>query len=98
MDAVKSCLVACDGPAGVACVEVQLPPEATIADALTAARARLPAHSADWERGSTGIWGTLRPRTFHPADGDRVELYRALPEDPRVRRRESVRRDRLAGR
>jgi putative ubiquitin-RnfH superfamily antitoxin RatB of RatAB toxin-antitoxin module len=33
-----------------------------------------------------------------PADGDRIELYRALPRDPREERRERVRQARLAAR
>lgn len=94
----KRCLVACDSLQGLHCVEVELDPAATIADALAAARARLPGVEADWEGGGTGIWGEARPREHCPAAGERVELYRPLPEDPRVRRRSSVQRARRARR
>lgn len=90
----KRCLVACDSPQGLYCVEVELDPAATIAQALEAARACLPGVEADWERGRTGIWGEARPRDHCPAAGERIELYRPLPEDPRVRRRSSVQRAR----
>ena len=90
----KRCLVACDGAQGAYCIEVELDAAATIADALGAARARLPGVEADWETGRTGIWGEVRARDHCPADGERVELYRSLPEDPRVRRRIGVQRAR----
>ena len=94
----KRLLVACDAADGVHCVEVELDASATIADALAAAQLRLPAIDADWERGATGIWGEIRPRAWRPTEGERVELYRPLPEDPRVRRRERVQRARRARR
>jgi putative ubiquitin-RnfH superfamily antitoxin RatB of RatAB toxin-antitoxin module len=94
----KRCLVACDSRDGVHCVEIELDAAATIADALRAARALLPAVEADWDRGSTGVWGEIRPLAWCPADGDRVELYRPLPQDPRARRRERVQRARRGGR
>jgi putative ubiquitin-RnfH superfamily antitoxin RatB of RatAB toxin-antitoxin module len=90
----KRCLVACDGPQGVHCIELELDAAATIADALAAARERLPGVDADWEQGRTGVWGEPRPRQHCPADGERIELYRPLPVDPRERRRASVRRER----
>lgn len=86
----KRCLVACDGADGVHCIEVELDAAATIADALAAARALLARVEADWEHGSTGVWGEIRPRGYCPAEGDRVELYRPLPQDPRARRRERL--------
>jgi len=84
---------------------VDLPAEATIADALTAARLiaeRSPTSdgkSADrpdvpWDTAPVGIFGELRDRQDVPADGDRVEIYRPLRSDPRERRRERVKRDR----
>jgi len=94
----KRCLVACDGTDGARCVEVELDAAATIADALVAARTLLIGVEAAWEQGSTGVWGEIRPRTYCPADGDRVELYRPLPQDPRARRRERVQRARRGGR
>jgi putative ubiquitin-RnfH superfamily antitoxin RatB of RatAB toxin-antitoxin module len=84
--------VACDSGQGVCCIEVELDARASIADALEAARAGLPGVDADWDHGRTGIWGEPRPRDYCPAAGERVELYRPLPEDPRVRRRANVQR------
>jgi putative ubiquitin-RnfH superfamily antitoxin RatB of RatAB toxin-antitoxin module len=42
------------------------------------------------------VFGEPRMRTDPLRDGDRVELYRPLRADPRVRRREGVRKDRRA--
>jgi len=72
-------------------VDVELDATATIAEALAAARVLLPGVDADWDHARTGIWGEIRPRAHCPADGDRVELYRPLPQDPRARRRERLR-------
>jgi len=84
---------------------VELPAQATIADALAAAR-RIADESqapdgkvADlrnipWDAAPVGIFGELRDRQDLPADGDRIEIYRPLRSDPRERRRERVRRDR----
>jgi putative ubiquitin-RnfH superfamily antitoxin RatB of RatAB toxin-antitoxin module len=84
---------------------VELPAQATIADALEAARPiadenlMAEGKSAEpeaipWETAPVGIFGELCDRTAVPADGDRIELYRPLRGDPRERRRERVRRDR----
>jgi len=71
--------------------EVLLAPEATIAAALAEVRTRLadvPQVSLiDWEGSEVGVWGVRCGREAIPADGDRVELYRPLPDDPRQRRR-----------
>lgn len=90
----KHCSVACDTPAGVVLLELELPDRATIADALTAARARLGGQiGVDWEHGATGVYGQSQPRDFVLAEGDRLELYRPLPVDPRERRRARVARE-----
>jgi putative ubiquitin-RnfH superfamily antitoxin RatB of RatAB toxin-antitoxin module len=94
----KRCLVACDGAQGVHCIEVEIGADGSIADALAAARARLPGAEVDWDGGRTGVWGETRPREYRPAEGERIELYRPLPEDPRVRRRANVQRARRRGR
>lgn len=36
----------------------------------------------------TGIWGRETPRHVVVSDGDRIEVYRPLQQDPRVARRE----------
>jgi putative ubiquitin-RnfH superfamily antitoxin RatB of RatAB toxin-antitoxin module len=77
---------------------VQLPRDATIGDALTAARALAGLLEVPWEDAPVGIFGELRTRADVPIDGDRIELYRTLPNDPREERRERVRQARLAAR
>jgi len=79
---------------------VELPPAARIADALAAARARLPAESAaqvPWDSAPVGVFGEPRTRSDRCVDGDRIELYRPLGRDPRERRRERVERERRSG-
>ena len=75
-----------------------LPPDATIAEALAAARrapgaAELP---IPWDTAEVGVFGEPRLRHEMFADGDRIELYRPLRRDPRERRREQVQRERRA--
>lgn len=83
----KRCSVACDTPAGILLCELDLPDDATIAVALSAARRVLGERAADWEHAATGIYGRICPRTHIPAHGDRIELYRPLKLDPRAKRR-----------
>jgi uncharacterized protein len=79
---------------------VDLPPDATIADALAAARRAAAAEPApgpaglDWESGPVGVFGEPRTRSELCADGDRIEIYRPLRADPRARRRARVQRQR----
>jgi putative ubiquitin-RnfH superfamily antitoxin RatB of RatAB toxin-antitoxin module len=77
---------------------VELPGQASIADALAAARAAAdPAAAIPWDAAPVGIFGEPRARTDVCADGDRIELYRPLRRDPRERRRERVQRERRSG-
>ena len=76
---------------------VELPPAATIADALAAARAAAERESAAidpalWEAAPVGVFGEPRRRDAGCEDGDRIELYRPLRADPRARRRERAKR------
>ncbi len=77
---------------------VNLAPEATIADALAAARLSANLETVPWDEAPVGIFGELRERTDVPQHGDRIELYRPLASDPRQRRRERVDRQRKSGR
>ena len=83
----KRCSVACDTPAGILLCELELPDDASIAVAVSAARRALGEAAADWEHAATGIYGRVRGRDYIPADGDRIELYRTLKIDPRANRR-----------
>lgn len=83
---------------------LELPQEATVADALRAARAAAGvAHEAgqagiDWDGAGVGIHGVVCGRDLQFADGDRIEIYRPLARDPRAARRTRVANARRAGR
>jgi len=81
---------------------IELPPRATIAAALAAARRAAERESARldpslWESAPVGVFGEPRTREALIQDGDRIELYRPLRADPRARRRERVQRERRTG-
>ena len=65
-----------------------MPDDATIEAALIAARAVLGAEVTDWQQVTTGIYGRISPRSYQWEEGDRIEIYRALQVDPRLRRRQ----------
>lgn len=71
--------------------QVQLPSEASIDDAIAAARTIAGNGSVPWDSPTVGIFGEVRPRTAVPRDGDRIEIYRPLINDPRERRRQRAR-------
>jgi putative ubiquitin-RnfH superfamily antitoxin RatB of RatAB toxin-antitoxin module len=77
---------------------VELPADATVADALGAARALAQREDVPWETSDVGIFGRSCSRGDIPLDGDRIEIYRPLHSDPRERRRERVREERRAAR
>ena len=81
--------------------QVELPLAADIAAALAAAREACPAAeraAIPWDSAAVGIFGEPRLRSDGCADGDRIELYRALRRDPRAGRRERVQRARRGAR
>jgi putative ubiquitin-RnfH superfamily antitoxin RatB of RatAB toxin-antitoxin module len=91
--APKRCLVAYAGSARQYLWPVELPAQATIAQAIEVARAQAPQADVPWDSAPVGIFGEPRSRDDLPADGDRIELYRPLSADPRERRRaQSMRR------
>ncbi len=77
---------------------LELEAQATIGEALSLCRARLGERvdgiEIPWEHAAVGIFGELRPRSAPCADGDRIELYRPLAQDPRERRRARLARTR----
>lgn len=77
---------------------VELPAEATVADALSEARALSKRDDVPWDSAPLGIFGQPCNRTDVPAEGDRIELYRPLASDPRERRRQQVQSQRRATR
>ena len=96
----KHCVVAFATPERQYLWPLELPATASIADALAAARAASGADGAalPWETAAVGVFGEPRERAALFADGDRIELYRELPSDPRARRRDQVARARRARR
>lgn len=83
----KHCVVAYADPARQYLWSVVLPAEATIREAIEAARRQAPEAEIPWDSAPVGIFGEARNRADLPADGDRIELYRPLRDDPRARRR-----------
>jgi uncharacterized protein len=77
---------------------VELPAEATVADALNEARTLSRRDDIAWDAVPLGIFGQPCNRTDVPADGDRIEIYRPLASDPRERRRKHVQSQRRATR
>ncbi|TLY79196.1 MAG: RnfH family protein [Gammaproteobacteria bacterium] len=91
----KRCLVAYATRERQYLWSVELSPEASILDALIAARAAAgPSLDIPWDSAAVGIFGERRARADPCADGDRIELYRALRGDPREQRRQRVARER----
>jgi putative ubiquitin-RnfH superfamily antitoxin RatB of RatAB toxin-antitoxin module len=88
---IKRCVVAYATREKQFLWNVELPVEATIADALAKAREHAPGENVPWESAEVGIFGELRSRDAIPTEGDRIEIYRPLINDPRERRRQRVR-------
>jgi putative ubiquitin-RnfH superfamily antitoxin RatB of RatAB toxin-antitoxin module len=92
----KHCSVAFALPARQFLWTVELAAEASVAELLAQARrqaaARGEADQVPWETESIGIFGEPCRREDIPRNGDRVEIYRALIQDPRASRRARVRR------
>lgn len=67
-------------------IAVRLPAGATLADALEQSGLAQRHPDVDLARARVGIFGKLSDRKAILADGDRVEVYRALIADPKERR------------
>jgi hypothetical protein len=65
---------------------LELPGEATVADALRVAREQSGCQEVPWDA-DVGIFGEPCGRSAVPRDGDRIEIYRPLRSDPKVSRR-----------
>ena len=68
-------------------VHLELPDDATVADALSAVARYAPFQALNLAAVTVGIFGKIigRDRRLHP--GDRVEIYRPLKIDPKEARR-----------
>jgi putative ubiquitin-RnfH superfamily antitoxin RatB of RatAB toxin-antitoxin module len=88
----KRCVVAYADRARQFLWPVVLCAQASIGEAIEAARRQAPDADIPWDSAPVGIFGEPCSRADIPRDGDRIELYRPLGEDPRVRRRNQSRR------
>ncbi len=70
---------------------IELPPCATVADAIAASALEQDFPGAGGPGAHFGLWGRGCSRTQVLRDGDRVEVYRPLKVDPKVARRERFR-------
>jgi len=75
-------------------ITLELAPPARVADALRESRIGERHPEVDLERCEVGIFGQRVGRDALLADGDRVEIYRALRADPKSARRARARRTR----
>ena len=77
---------------------IEVPAGASVQEVLVAAREVAGGVAVPWEKASVGIFGELCSRTDIPRDGDRIELYRPLGQDPKQARRDRVRKLRMGAR
>jgi|ERR1700733_13469443 len=95
MSARKRCTVAFALPARQFLWTVELAAAATVGELLQQAQlqaaVRGEAEQVPWDSELLGIFGEPCHREAVPRDGDRVEIYRTLINDPRVSRRARVR-------
>jgi putative ubiquitin-RnfH superfamily antitoxin RatB of RatAB toxin-antitoxin module len=95
MSARKLCVVAFALPARQLLWTVDVPDGATVGELLHQAQLQAAAcgeaQQVPWDSDSLGIFGEPCHRNDVPRDGDRVEIYRTLINDPRASRRARVR-------
>lgn len=75
-------------------IEVRLPPQSTVADALERSRIAARHPEVDFATCAVGIFGKRVARDSALTHGDRIELYRGLLADPKESRRKRARRPR----
>jgi uncharacterized protein len=66
---------------------LRLPQGSTIADALAAAASDTDLSGVDLAKSPVGIFGKVARRDQTLKDGDRIEIYRPLLEEPKLARR-----------
>jgi putative ubiquitin-RnfH superfamily antitoxin RatB of RatAB toxin-antitoxin module len=69
-----------------------LPPGASIADALRMVEADEDLRALDLAHAAVGIFGKVASREQRLKDGDRIEIYRPLLEEPKLARRKRASR------
>lgn len=84
--------VAYAGPAGQWVLRVEVPVGTSLRGVLERARVADRLSSEELSRSSFGVFGVLRELDALVADGERVEIYRPLADDPKlIRRRRGLR-------
>jgi uncharacterized protein len=69
---------------------LQLTPGSTVADALAAAAADPDFFGVELAEAAVGIFGKVVRREQTLKDGDRIEIYRPLLEEPKLARRKRL--------
>jgi uncharacterized protein len=82
-------------PGQVDAVRLDLPAQATLADALQVS-GLLARHGLQLTTLAAGIWSRVKPLDTCLRDGDRVEIYRPLTVDPKEARRQRYKRHRAS--
>lgn len=77
-------------------IELEVEPGTTVAEAIERSQIYR-VHPGIASDAPVGIFGTLVKRETRVSAGDRIELYRPLPEDPKERRRALAREGRTMG-
>ncbi len=78
-------------------VALALKAESTVGDAIEQANLSRYFPDLDSTVVAVGIWGRQVNRSTRLSSGDRVELYRALPQNPRQMRRSRVAESKTMG-
>lgn len=75
------------------CVSLELAPGATLRDAILASGLLRRHPEIDLARQKIGVYGRVKAAEAAAADGDRIEIYRALALEPKeARRRRAARK------
>jgi len=75
-------------------IAVMMPADACIADAITRSGIFAIHPEIDLQSAAVGIYGRRVPLSARPVAGDRIEIYRPLPVDPKQSRLKRVRKKR----
>jgi hypothetical protein len=74
---------------------LQMPADSSVADALTVAASDTDFGGVDLANSPVGIFGRLARKDQRLKDGDRIEIYRPLAEEPKLARRRRAAQKRL---
>ncbi|MBU6491707.1 MAG: RnfH family protein [Burkholderiales bacterium] len=84
-------------PDGQTLLELNVPPGATIEQAIRCSGVLARHPEIDLERQRVGIFGQLKPLDTPVQSGDRIEIYRPLKADPKEARQRRVAKKRAEG-